>query len=166
MKALTISQPFASLIASGEKWLENRRWDTNYRGWLAIHAGKGRQYVIPKRSTSPVHGQWHITQEEFDRLPTGKIVALCWMADCVELDELREALALEKPYKNLSFDQMLRIDRHEHAEGPFCFVLSRIWKLPEPIEIRGKEKLWTVPESVRQQMREQYRAAKRMAAAK
>jgi len=45
MKALTISQPFASLIASGEKWIENRRWETKYRGPLAIHAGKGTQYL-------------------------------------------------------------------------------------------------------------------------
>lgn len=45
MKALTISQPFASLIASGEKWIENRIWYTSYRGPLAIHAGKGLQYL-------------------------------------------------------------------------------------------------------------------------
>lgn len=41
MKALTISQPYASLIARGEKFVENRRWPTPYRGPLAIHAGKG-----------------------------------------------------------------------------------------------------------------------------
>lgn len=45
MKALTISQPYASLIANGEKWIENRRWETLYRGKLAIHAGKGTQYL-------------------------------------------------------------------------------------------------------------------------
>jgi len=45
MKALTISQPYASLIASGEKWVENRSWPTGYRGPLAIHAGKGTQYL-------------------------------------------------------------------------------------------------------------------------
>jgi len=45
MKALTISQPYASLIASGEKWVENRTWATRYRGPLAIHAGRGTQYL-------------------------------------------------------------------------------------------------------------------------
>jgi len=45
MKALTISQPFASLIASGSKFVENRTWPTSYRGPLAIHAGKGTQYM-------------------------------------------------------------------------------------------------------------------------
>jgi len=37
MKALTISQPYASLIVSGKKWVENRTWGTSYRGMLAIH---------------------------------------------------------------------------------------------------------------------------------
>ena len=40
MKALTIRQPWASLIAAGVKTIETRSWSTRYRGPLAIHAGK------------------------------------------------------------------------------------------------------------------------------
>ena len=40
MKALTIRQPWASLIACGAKRFETRGWKMNYRGKLAIHAGK------------------------------------------------------------------------------------------------------------------------------
>lgn len=40
MKAITLHQPWASLIAWGEKQYETRSWDTQYRGLLAIHAGK------------------------------------------------------------------------------------------------------------------------------
>lgn len=40
MKVLTIKQPWAWLIAEGIKKVENRTWKTNYRGILAIHAGK------------------------------------------------------------------------------------------------------------------------------
>ena len=45
MKAITILQPFATLIASGEKHFETRSWKTDYRGPLLIHAGKGTQYM-------------------------------------------------------------------------------------------------------------------------
>lgn len=38
MKALSIKQPWASLIASGEKTLEVRSWATAYRGQLVICA--------------------------------------------------------------------------------------------------------------------------------
>ncbi|MCL2762645.1 MAG: ASCH domain-containing protein [Treponema sp.] len=38
MKTLSIRQPFASLICRGIKTIENRSWDTAYRGKLLIHA--------------------------------------------------------------------------------------------------------------------------------
>ena len=44
MKALTLYQPWATLIAIGAKKIETRSWGTNYRGPLAIHAGKNREW--------------------------------------------------------------------------------------------------------------------------
>jgi hypothetical protein len=41
MKALTIRQPWASLIVAGLKDVENRSWPASYRGPLVIHAGLG-----------------------------------------------------------------------------------------------------------------------------
>ena len=38
MKAISIKQPWASLIAHGIKDIENRKWKTNYRGKVYIHA--------------------------------------------------------------------------------------------------------------------------------
>jgi len=38
MKTISIRQPFASLICRGIKTIENRSWDTTYRGKLLIHA--------------------------------------------------------------------------------------------------------------------------------
>ena len=38
MKALTIWQPWASLLVSGQKKYETRSWATDYRGPIAIHA--------------------------------------------------------------------------------------------------------------------------------
>lgn len=40
MKAITLTQPWATLVALGEKKIETRSWRTNYRGPLAIHAAK------------------------------------------------------------------------------------------------------------------------------
>lgn len=40
MKALTIKQPWAGLIAGGWKDVENRVWRTGYRGPVLIHASK------------------------------------------------------------------------------------------------------------------------------
>ncbi len=40
MKAISIRQPWASMIASGEKTIETRTWSTKYRGPLLIVASK------------------------------------------------------------------------------------------------------------------------------
>ena len=38
MKAITIKQPWASLIVHGVKDIENRTWHTNFRGRVLIHS--------------------------------------------------------------------------------------------------------------------------------
>lgn len=41
MLALSIRQPWASLILKAGKNIENREWPTKYRGRILIHAAKG-----------------------------------------------------------------------------------------------------------------------------
>ena len=38
MKCLSVRQPFATLIVTGHKKIETRRWVTGHRGRLLIHA--------------------------------------------------------------------------------------------------------------------------------
>src|SRR5437016_10859136 len=40
MKALSVRQPWAWLIVNGHKDIENRSWQTKFRGKLLIHAGQ------------------------------------------------------------------------------------------------------------------------------
>lgn len=48
-RALSIRQPWASLIASGRKTIELREWSTSYRGLLWIHAGKSASTELLER---------------------------------------------------------------------------------------------------------------------
>jgi hypothetical protein len=52
MKTLSVRQPYASLICGGIKKIENRSWDTPYRGKLLIHAS-GRPLAYPDFSYVP-----------------------------------------------------------------------------------------------------------------
>jgi hypothetical protein len=71
MKALTIWQPWASLIVEGSKDIENRSWSTDYRGPLLIHAG--------------AHKPTKREREMFDLGPLqlGGIVGVAQLVDCV-----------------------------------------------------------------------------------
>jgi len=134
MKALTISQPYASLIASGEKWVENRNWETKYRGPLAIHAGKGTQYL---------------TRRELADYPTGCIIAVAELVGCVRIERLR-LMADAKPKVAMpgctpgTEKYWGEIFRHEHTEGPWCWILSDIRQLRHPIKCNGMQGLWDV----------------------
>jgi len=44
IKALSIRQPWADLVACGQKTIETRTWATKYRGWLLICASKDKDY--------------------------------------------------------------------------------------------------------------------------
>ncbi len=128
MKAITISQPYASLIASGEKWVENRTWPTNYRGPIAIHAGKGMQYL---------------TKEELSKHPTGVVVAIAELTASIMLDEIRDRAATFRRNNLIvgSCKNWSEVSRHKHVEGPWCWILEDIKKI-EPIIATGKQGLW------------------------
>jgi len=53
MKALSIKQPWASLIAHGIKDIENRTWRTNFRGRIYIHTSGTPAKGITINSLSP-----------------------------------------------------------------------------------------------------------------
>lgn len=77
MKALTIIQPWATLIASGHKMNETRSWKTNYRGEVLIHAGKNpKDYTSGVYIDDPDGPYFHeagITPNNFEELPRGSI---------------------------------------------------------------------------------------------
>ena len=50
MKAVTVKQPWAGLIMSGMKDIENRTWATQHRGKLLIHSTKTLNYAEEKRA--------------------------------------------------------------------------------------------------------------------
>lgn len=100
MKALSIKQPWASLIALGIKDIENRTWKTNFRGRIYIHASAK---WVENPQVSDTYGfvyndiQWSYITENyalpltalldpkcpFDRLPISAIIGEVDIVDCV-----------------------------------------------------------------------------------
>jgi len=79
MKALSIQQPWAWLIANGYKYIENRTWSTNFRGEFLIHAGK----KFDKSAYDFVLMEMKIVIPLAAREACGGIVGIADIVDCV-----------------------------------------------------------------------------------
>jgi hypothetical protein len=131
IRAITISQPYASLIADGAKWVENRIWPVGYTGPLAIHAGKGTQYLSRR-------------QQREQGYPTGAVIAIAELAGCIpclpaDADWMQSHGAKILNRFGISVDDFLA---HPHTEGPWCWILRRVRKLVHPYPCRGSLGLW------------------------
>ena len=122
MKALSVKQPWASLIAGGHKTIEWRSWRTNYRGPLLICAGK-----IPDD-----------IYFEFDPVEAGQNWPLGVAVAVVELADVRPF----NPSKDIEA-AMLEDDFRPPRPG-FSWVLKSPFALPGVIPVRGQQGLFEV----------------------
>lgn len=86
MKALTIKQPWASLIVHGIKDIENRTWRTNFRGRVLIHAAgsHGRKFSVDLTDAQMKAAFGTIAKETmFGHLPFGAIIGSVEIVGCV-----------------------------------------------------------------------------------
>lgn len=88
MKALSIKQPWASLIAHGIKDIENRTWLTKFRGKVLIHASaktvKDFDFTIEQSGNLWMNGFDQTTILSCDeRFPVSAIIGEVEIVDCV-----------------------------------------------------------------------------------
>ena len=137
MKAITIRQPWAQLIALEEKKIETRSWMTRYRGPVAIHAGlmKAQPDVLTRDGRRLAD---ELIKDIPKPLPHGAILAVANLVDVVPLSkEYVEQLTLQER----TFG--------DYRPGRFAWVLDDIRPLSRPIEWRGQQGLWTIYDDAR-----------------
>src|SRR5256885_16745865 len=83
-RALSIRQPWAWLVVSGHKDIENRTWPTKFRGKILVHASSHRvtraeyDYFLNVCRRQRIAGF-----PRLDRFKTGGIVGSVEIVDCV-----------------------------------------------------------------------------------
>jgi hypothetical protein len=127
-RGLTVCQPYAHLIACGQKPIENRTWSTPYRGPLLVHAGLSRAWLDPGETA------------RYPDLAFGAVVAIAELVDCRPVSQLPPALR-----------------DHEHANGPLCWVLERVVPLARPVPATGARGLWYASDALVVAVRTQLR---------
>lgn len=128
-KCLSIRQPWLFAILNHYKDIEIRNWNTDFRGYLLLHAGKkidhnGYLYLQSQGVNLPLENS----------LDTGKILGYAYLIDIIHYDE----------YKRF-YDQ-----RERHRNNPsgwdgsqIGFILQDVTSI-KPIEYKGRLSLFNV----------------------
>lgn len=119
MKVLSIRQPWASAIVDRVKDIENRTWETPFRGDFLIHATR---WTSERQFYADMNFIWDRVNDETSFIPSsyrdfGEIIGQATLVDCV------------------------RSSRSHWFEGPVGFVLTAAHRI-DPIRTKGALGFW------------------------
>ena len=151
MKALSLTQPWATLVAIGAKRIETRSWQTKYRGPLAIHAAKGwpvRNEMLcraePFRSAFLSRGE--VAYAQGATFPKGYIIAVVELVDCVSIPCRRWGM-VDDTHAGVLFDVPPlepELSFGDYTPGRYAWVLRNPRLLATPIPCKGRLGLFEV----------------------
>jgi hypothetical protein len=147
VKALTLTQPWATLVAVGAKRIETRSWSTNYRGPIAIHAAKGfpdyAEQACHEEPFRSVLRDAGITRIE--DLSRGCIVAVAELVDCWRFGPTA-AEVVRLGSRDGSYPRY-EAEFGDYSGGRYGFLLNDVGA-QFCGDVRGALGLWDVPETV------------------
>ncbi len=149
MKAISVIQPWASLIMLGAKRFETRSWQTTHRGPLLIHASK----KLPPAAFELCHKEPFKTalaplllpyerpsdQRAFQEcpwdLPLGFLLGIVEILDCRKAEDVVADITV--PEQERAFG--------DYRPGRWAWELNVLEKFETPIPLPGHLGLWDVP---------------------
>jgi hypothetical protein len=145
MKALTLTQPWASLVALRQKRIETRSWSTPYRGELVIHAAKGfpgwaKETCDEELFRTALGGLTAAT------VPLGVGLCVVRLLGCFPTNE--------GGLRKLGFVMGGKPDAREiqfgdYTEGRYAWLLEYVRPLHQTQPVRGALGMWDWPGEVR-----------------
>lgn len=139
---ITLTQPWATLMALGWKTVETRSWSTRFRGPLAIHAAKGfplgcRDLIEEPFFSTTLRAAGYSTAKQ---LPLGQILAVCFLEGCEPTEQLAPKISeMEQAFG-------------DYSAGRFGFVTSEVRKLKTPMQFKGALGIRPLPEPITEDM--------------
>jgi hypothetical protein len=143
LKAVSLWQPWASLIAVGAKTLETRSWPTSHRGKIVIHAAKiwngecaaALERPEFQRALAPVYAPAQVLFSDVlgvlnDHLPFGCALAVADLLDCFRIGDAPVKWRDRLTTKEQAFGNYLP------ERWAWVFGEVRLLKVPTPMQGR------------------------------
>lgn len=119
MKAISLWQPWASLMVSGLKKIETRSWATNYRGPLLIHA------ALKELPGLGIIGN----------IPRGGIIGSVDLIDCQGVNLFNRPDYPERDYG-------------DYTAGRFMWITENPKAFKKIIPYKGRQRIFNIPDEV------------------
>lgn len=144
MKAISLYQPWAQLLAAGVKRLETRSWMTTYQGPVAIHAGARMDDAFMALAAFDPHFHaafreygWTHWSQAYGDLPFGAIIGVATLRLCVGVESPALAPWLTPPERAFG----------NFSPGRYAWIFDDA-RLITPIPYRGRQRLFNIPDSL------------------
>lgn len=134
MKCLTVLNPWAVLLVSGDKKEEWRGWNAGYRGPIFIHSSKSKELL-----TAPE------MREARENLPFGALLGLVVIADCASVKGSWK-FVIERP--------------HPLPEPVYCSGCLGLWELSSEVQAKVGREVVQLYERLSHEYRDRQRAAR------
>jgi activating signal cointegrator 1 len=169
MKALSLSQPWATFLAIGAKRIETRSWSTKFRGRFAIHAAKG----FPGWAKDMCEFDPHFirvlkaiginTRKELEQLPRGQIIGTGELVHCLSTNgaylnfsmgnfEMKNSRVVASEVQAVNYQKpqegTAEFAFGDYSPNRFMYFVENPLLLDEPISCSGALGFWEVPKEI------------------
>lgn len=139
MKAISLLQPWASLVVIGAKKLETRGWYTQERGRICIHASLSRARSFDLRDVQPFK-KYIDSLGGYENLGYGYLIGEVGIDSIIKTEDIRAKLSVEE----LVFG--------DYSTGRWAWRLTHPVKYKKAIACKGNLNLWQVPGAILNQL--------------
>ncbi len=156
LKAITLYEPWASLMAIGAKVNETRSRNTLHRGDIAIHASKADHGTPADIVPAVIRAfQSRNTQPSLDSM--GCILAVVDLFDVRPASDFcREVLPGQLIIEDWQILSSEEAAFGNYSDGRFIYRTRNLRRLARPVPCRGAQAIgWTVPAYAEEQVRKQ-----------
>lgn len=134
MKALSLFQPWATLVAAGIKRIDTRCWRTGYRGVVAIYALD----KFPEGTALKLYEMPSVREALYRRgihslkaVPLGAVIGTVELVECVRTEDLLPLLPTRR-------EEFLG----DFSPGRWAWIFRGAVRFPAPVKAAGRTGLW------------------------
>lgn len=135
LRALSLYQPWATLVTHGLKEYETRSWEASHRGMLAIEAARKwttDEQGAAKRLADGLPDE--VRADLVDARLRGCVLCVVELVTCEPSEVVVQRITEEER------------QRGDYSSGRYAYRIARVQRLVRPVPVRGRMRIWQLTE--------------------